>query len=69
MITFGAWRSIERKRRRKRQPDRFVHLHLVDARQHIFHRVFDRDDLAVGPVDEIQDRNKASSFCRNRSAR
>ena len=38
----------------KGQPDRFADLHLVDARQQIFDRVLDRDDLAVRPVDEMQ---------------
>jgi hypothetical protein len=35
-------------------PTVFVDLHLVDAGQNIFHRVFDGDDFAVGPVDEMQ---------------
>ena len=53
-MMFGAWRRIERSAAGKGQPHRLVHLHLVDARQHVFHRVLHRDDLAVRPVDEVQ---------------
>ena len=45
---FGAWRSMERRAAAKAQSDRFTHLHLIDAREHVFHRVFDRDNLAIG---------------------
>ena len=38
----------------KRQADGFTDLHLVDAGQHVFHRVLDRDDFAVGTIDEVE---------------
>ncbi len=51
---FGAWRRIARNAVANVKPTISLHLHLVDAGQNIFHRVLDRDDFAVGPVDEIQ---------------
>src|ERR1041385_2062945 len=40
--------------RRESEPDRFIDLHLVNARQQIFYGVLDRDDLAVRPAYEMQ---------------
>ena len=38
----------------ERHPDVVPHRHLVDAVELVFHRVLDRDDLAVGLVDEME---------------
>jgi hypothetical protein len=42
------------QRGREREPDLLADLHLVDAGQHIFHRVFHRDDFFVRPVYVMQ---------------
>ena len=39
---------------RKRQPDFFLHLKLVDQRQMEFDRVFDRADVVVHRADGVQ---------------
>ena len=38
----------------ERQADDFADLHLVDAAQNVFHRVFDGDDFPVRTVDEVE---------------
>jgi hypothetical protein len=53
---------MERSAAGESQTHRFAHLHLIDARQHVFHRVFHRDDLAVGTVDEMQAGIKRGGF-------
>ena len=39
---------------RKVEADVVSHLHLVDARQIIFNRIFGRDDFCVGPIEFIE---------------
>ena len=56
------------QRPRKREAHDFIHLHLVDAGQNIFHRVFHRDDFAVGSVDEIQTRIERRCLAGTRRA-
>ena len=56
------------QRRRKRQPDRFIHLHLVDARQQVFYRVLHGNDFPVWPIDEVQAGIEGGGFARTRWA-
>ena len=64
MMMFGAWRSIERRAGREGESHDLAHLHLVDAGQHIFNRVFDGDDLAVGAVDVVEAGVKRGGLAR-----
>ena len=47
---------------REAQSHQIIDLHLVDAGQQVFDRVLDRDDLAVGAIDEVQTGVKGGGF-------
>ena len=48
----------------KRQVDLGIHLHLADAEQLIFHRIFDGNDVLVRRIDLRSTPHRASWFCR-----
>ena len=48
--------------RRKGHPSRVVHLHLIDARENVLYRIFDRNDLFVGRVKEVKTRVQRGSL-------
>ena len=50
----GSWRRAVRSTRAKDEVDLFVHLHLVEAGQAVFDRVFDGDDLLFRGVQLVQ---------------
>ena len=54
------------QRRGEIQPDLILHLHLVDARQLEFDRVFGGHDVGVGRIQARDGRNTACWFCPTR---
>ena len=54
MITSGSCRSSVRRALEKVRPDAFLHLELVDQRQVVFDRVFDRADVVLHRADVVQ---------------
>ena len=69
MMMSGSWRTIERSALREVEADLRLGLDLVDARDLVFDRILDGDDLDVGLVELGRAPCTASSSCPSRSGR
>ena len=68
MITSGSCRRIDRRAPAKLTPRTDLDLHLVDQLELVFDRVFDRDDVAVHALDQLEGRVERRRLAAARGA-